>query len=83
MHDSGVNSMLLINQLEWQGGDGNAQSWDIKGWVGGDIDRLWLRSEGERSAGRTESAEAQALVGACHQSVVGRGRRRAPGLQTR
>ncbi|MCF4973913.1 copper resistance protein CopB, partial [Pseudomonas lactis] len=28
VHDSGVNSMLLINQLEWQGGDGNAQSWD-------------------------------------------------------
>lgn len=63
VHDSGVNSMLLINQLEWQGGDGNARSWDIKGWVGGDIDRLWLRSEGERSAGRTESAEAQALWG--------------------
>ncbi len=63
VHDSGVTSMLLINQLEWQGGDGNAQSWDIKGWVGGDIDRLWLRSEGERSAGRTESAEAQALWG--------------------
>ena len=63
VHDSGVNAMLLINQLEWQGGDGNAQSWDIKGWVGGDIDRLWLRSEGERSAGRTESAEAQALWG--------------------
>ena len=63
VHDSGINSLLLINQLEWQGGDGNAQSWDIKGWVGGDIDRLWLRSEGERSAGRTESAEAQALWG--------------------
>lgn len=63
VHDSGVNSMLLVNQLEWQGGDGNAQRWDIKGWVGGDIDRLWLRSEGERSAGRTESAEAQALWG--------------------
>ncbi|RFD28194.1 copper resistance protein CopB [Pseudomonas sp. GL93] len=63
VHDSGVNSMLLVNQLEWRGGDGNTQSWDIKGWVGGDIDRLWLRSEGERSAGRTESAEAQALWG--------------------
>ena len=63
VHDSGVNAMLLVNRLEWQGGDGNAQSWDIKGWVGGDIDRLWLRSEGERSAGRTESAEAQALWG--------------------
>ncbi len=64
VHDSGINSLLLINQLEWQGGEGDgALNWDIKGWVGGDIDRLWLRSEGERSAGRTESAEAQALWG--------------------
>ena len=64
VHDSGVNSMLLINQLEWQGGSGEgALSWDMKGWLGGDIDRLWLRTEGERSAGRTDSAEAQALWG--------------------
>ncbi|MGY2176767.1 copper resistance protein B [Pseudomonas azotoformans] len=64
VHDSGINSLLLINQLEWQGGEGDgALNWDIKGWVGGDIDRLWLRSEGERSAGRTESAEVQALWG--------------------
>lgn len=64
VHDSGVNSMLLINQLEWQGGGGEGVlSWDMKGWLGGDIDRLWLRTEGERSAGRTDSAEAQALWG--------------------
>lgn len=64
VHDHCINSLLLINQLEWQGGEGDgALNWDIKGWVGGDIDRLWLRSEGERSAGRTESAEAQALWG--------------------
>lgn len=64
VHDSAINSLLLINQLEWQDGDGEgALNWDIKGWVGGDIDRLWLRSEGERSAGRTENAEAQVLWG--------------------
>ena len=64
VHDSAINSLLLINQLEWQGGGGDgALNWDIKGWVGGDIDRLWLRSEGERSAGRTENAEVQALWG--------------------
>jgi copper resistance protein B len=64
VHDSAINSLLLINQLEWQGGNGEgALNWDIKGWVGGDIDRLWLRSEGERSAGRTENAEMQALWG--------------------
>jgi len=64
VHDNGTHSLLLINQLEWQGGEGDgALNWDIKGWVGGDIDRLWLRSEGERSVGRTESAEAQVLWG--------------------
>ena len=64
VHDSAINSLLLINQLEWQGGGGDgALNWDIKGWVGGDIDRLWLRSEGERSAGRTENAEVQVLWG--------------------
>ena len=64
VHDSAVHSMLLFNQLERQGGEGDGTlSWNMKGWVGGDIDRLWLRTEGERSAGRTESAEAQALWG--------------------
>ncbi|VVN63665.1 Copper resistance protein B [Pseudomonas fluorescens] len=64
VHDSAVHSMLLLNQLEWQGGEGSgALNWDAKGWIGGDVDRLWLRSEGERSAGRTDSAEAQALWG--------------------
>jgi copper resistance protein B len=64
VHDSAINSLLLINQLEWQDGNGEgALNWDIKGWVGGDIDRLWLRSEGKRSAGRTENAEVQALWG--------------------
>lgn len=64
IHDSGVNSMFLFDQLEWQGGQGSgAFNWDIKGWIGGDIDRLWLRSEGERSGGRTEKSEVQALWG--------------------
>lgn len=64
VHDSALNSLFVINQLEWQGaGDGHAVSWDAKGWVGGDIDRLWLRSEGERAKGNTEKAEVQALWG--------------------
>lgn len=64
VHDSAINSLFVVNQLEWQGSDdGNAVSWDAKGWVGGDIDRLWLRTEGERAKGRTEKAEIQALWG--------------------
>jgi copper resistance protein B len=64
VHDSAINSFFLINQLEWQDADdGSALSWDASGWIGGDIDRLWLRSEGERTNGKTEEAEVQALWG--------------------
>ncbi|WP_256676932.1 copper resistance protein B, partial [Pseudomonas sp. PICF6] len=64
VHDSAIHSFLLIDQLEWQDADdGSALSWDASGWIGGDIDRLWLRSEGERTNGKTEEAELQALWG--------------------
>jgi copper resistance protein B len=64
VHDSAINSYWLADKLEWQDADdGSALAWDLSGWVGGDIDRLWWRSEGERSNGKTEDAEIQALWG--------------------
>ena len=64
VHDSAIHSFFLIDQLEWQDADdGSALNWDASGWIGGDIDRLWLRSEGERLNGKTEEAELQALWG--------------------
>jgi copper resistance protein B len=36
-------------------------SWDFGGWIGGDINKLWLKSEGEVVDGKTESAEFWAL----------------------
>ncbi|MBV4523031.1 copper resistance protein B [Pseudomonas sp. SWRI74] len=64
VHDSALNSYFLADKLEWQDADdGSALAWDLSGWIGGDIDRLWLRSEGERSNGKTEDAEIQALWG--------------------
>lgn len=41
--------------------DGTLSSWDFDGWIGGDDDKLWLKSEGERLEGTTESAEFWAL----------------------
>jgi copper resistance protein B len=36
--------------------------WDAEGWYGGDINRLWVKSEGEGAfGGRLEKAEVQAL----------------------
>ncbi|PCR94033.1 copper resistance protein CopB [Pseudomonas fluorescens] len=64
VHDSTLNTYFLADKLEWQNGDdASTLAWDLSGWIGGDIDRLWLRSEGERSNGKTEDAEIQALWG--------------------
>jgi len=63
-HAPAVNSYLLINRLEAvEVEHGSAQAWEAQGWVGTDTDRLWLRSEGEREHGRTESADLEALYG--------------------
>lgn len=64
MHDSAINSFFLLDQLEYQdANEGSTLAWDASGWVGGDINRLWIRSEGERTNGVTEDAELQLLYG--------------------
>ncbi len=54
---------VLIDQLEAKlrnGRDGYA--WDAQAWYGGDIDKLWLKTEGEGAFGEAvEGAEVQAL----------------------
>jgi copper resistance protein B len=63
VHDRVVNYMLLFDQVEWQGaGDGGA-TWENTTWVGGDLNRLWLRTEGESENGRLENFFVDALWG--------------------
>lgn len=63
-HAPEINSLLLIDRLEhWDGKDSTGQAWEATGWVGGNINRLWLRTDGERSKGRTESSAVEALYG--------------------
>jgi copper resistance protein B len=62
-HDRRITTFVLFDQLEWQGGDEGGISIDTKSWIGGDINRLWLRAEGESSAGRPENAQVHALYG--------------------
>lgn len=63
-HPSPVNTYLTFDRLEaWDADPGTGQAWDLEGWVGTDLDRLLLRSGGERSAGRTESADIELLYG--------------------
>ena len=62
-HGSIETYKLLVDRVETRirhGRDGYA--WDAEGWYGGDVDKLWLKTEGEGAFGRRlERAEVQAL----------------------
>lgn len=62
-HGDIKSGMILIDQLEAVIGKGkDGYAWDAQGWYGGDIDRLWVKTEGDSRFGETvESAEVQAL----------------------
>lgn len=48
IHDSQVNSLVFFDQLEYRDGDGpGALGWDLVSWIGGDLSRLWIESEGQ------------------------------------
>lgn len=56
--------LLLGERLEYQTNEGDpAFLWDTQGWVGGDINRLWVKAEGEYLLEDElfEEAELQAL----------------------
>jgi len=64
VHDRAINWAVIVDQLEYQNFESSsALNWNATAWVGGDIDRLWLRTEGEREQGKTHKAELQALWG--------------------
>ena len=54
---------VMSNIAEAQFGKGpTGFEWDAEGWYGGDINRLWVKSEGEGAFGQSvEKAEVQAL----------------------
>lgn len=63
-HAPAFNSLVVFDQLEaWDNASGSGQAWGIDSWFGGDINRLWLRSEGERSDSRVQDWSADALYG--------------------
>src|SRR5262245_14899394 len=63
-HDNGIQTYLLLDQLDvWNADQGTGLAWEALGWAGTDLNRLWLRSEGERVASATESADLEVLYG--------------------
>jgi copper resistance protein B len=62
-HDP-LTATLLAEQFEGQAGSGDdVLKWDATGWVGHDMNRLWLRTEGERPSGRSGEARTELLWG--------------------
>ncbi|GGD53027.1 hypothetical protein GCM10007235_26550 [Pseudoxanthomonas indica] len=63
-HAPSINSFVLIDRLEgWRRDGQEGQAWEAQAWVGSDLNRLWLRTEGERTAGHTEAAQMELLYG--------------------
>jgi copper resistance protein B len=60
MRDNAPLAMLLVDQLEsTRGRQADGQAWELHAWYGNDNDKLWLRSEGERSDGRVEDGQLE------------------------
>ena len=64
VHDNSIQSYVLLDRLEaWNAENGTGLAWEGTAWIGTDLNRLWLRSEGERIDNRTEKADLEVLYG--------------------
>ena len=62
-HASPVSWKVSFERLEaWDADPGSGQLWEVDAWIGGDVHRLWLKSEGSRSGGRTGNADLELLL---------------------
>ena len=62
MDDTHRFGKVMLDQLEWRDArEGGAGAWDAQAWYGGDYNKLWLKTEGERIAGVTLNASADLL----------------------
>ena len=62
MADDAVAVHVLLDRVEqFHSSDGNGQAVDAQAWVGGDLDKLWLKVDGERSNGRLGATRTEAL----------------------
>ncbi|MGH8567403.1 MAG: copper resistance protein B [Gammaproteobacteria bacterium] len=61
-HADRILSYVQAEQSEFRFAQGGAEtySWDVRGWIGGDYERLWFKTQGDdRLDGAVETAELQ------------------------
>jgi copper resistance protein B len=62
MDDDPLLTMLVVEQLEIRETDGdNPLVWDAEGWLGKDLHKLWIKTDGEYVDERVEEMELQLL----------------------
>ncbi len=62
MEDDPILFKFMIDQLEYRDGDaGNPWVWEADAWIGRDLNKLWIKTEGEYVDSETEEAEGQFL----------------------
>lgn len=61
-HGSNVFHAFTLEAAAGENRDQDTVSkWDLDGWIGGDINKIWIKSEGEKVSGNTEQTELWAL----------------------
>jgi copper resistance protein B len=64
MVENPLNRLVMFERLETQDAEGSdVLHWDLDTWIGRDITKLWIRSEGDRRSGDTERADVELLWG--------------------
>jgi copper resistance protein B len=62
--DNQVFTKLMLDRLEVRDGHyGTLDYWEGEAWIGGDIHKLWLKSEGGVRRGRVDEADLEAFYG--------------------
>jgi len=61
MEDDPTLTKFMLNEFEASDGADNPLSWNAQMWIGKDLNKLWIKTEGEQEDGRTEESEVQLL----------------------
>lgn len=59
-HGESLFYYVEAERLEYRD-DASATLWDLQGWYGSDLHKLWIKTEGHASDGNVEDAELQVL----------------------
>ena len=61
MNDAGVQQMVWLENLEGVHGAKNGGAWDAQARLGGDFDKLGIKTEGTMLGGKTQAAKVEAF----------------------